>query len=327
MSARQSRSASIPIPPSSVTRSLENVIPMSFSPSPAPRARVPSAGTSASFNLSRSIPLPTRSTSATYASAAITAAPRGRTSGPSQTSSPPVFEPRIIRGTPSPNPTHDPACNPPYLPSTSPVRPRRQSSGVRTQATLGTSPVAHRAHAPTQSGPHTSHGFPRPAYLDNSALRDMLHTEPASSVLAAPRHLTYPTSGHDVQAGTSPAPAIPYPYLRRELTPLGDSDDESVAATTTPPPAGGAVGRLSTNNVLMLPTRWSEQDRTPSLSVSLDGRELTFTGPSCMGERESSAARTNHPIPPACGIYYYEVEILHKCPKGCVTFVLKCYGL
>ncbi|KAI1790513.1 SPRY-domain-containing protein [Ganoderma leucocontextum] len=320
MSTRQSRSASIPIPPSSVTRSLENVIPMSFSPSPAPRARVPSASTSASFNLSRSIPLPTRSASATYASAAITAAPRGRTSGPSQASPPPTFEPRIIRGTPSPNPTRDPACNPPYSPSTSPVRPRRQSSGVRTQIALGTSPVAHRAHAPAHPGHHTSHGFPRPAYLDNSALRDMLHTEPASSVLATTsRQLTYPTSGHDVRAGTSPAPAIPYPYLRRDLTPLGDSDDESVAATTTPPPAVGAVTVLSTNTVLMLPTRWSEQDRTPSLSVSLDGRELTFTGPSCMGERESSAARTNHPIPPACGIYYYEVEILHKCPKGPIS--------
>ncbi|PIL30800.1 hypothetical protein GSI_06968 [Ganoderma sinense ZZ0214-1] len=38
-----------------------------------------------------------------------------------------------------------------------------------------------------------------------------------------------------------------------------------------------------------------------------------------MGERESSAARTNQPIPPACGIYYYEVEILHKCPKGPIS--------
>ena len=58
--------------------------------------------------------------------------------------------------------------------------------------------------------------------------------------------------------------------------------------------------------------------RTPSLSVSLDGRELTFAGPSCMGERDSSAARANYSVPPACGIYYYEVEILHKCPQGYV---------
>ena len=84
---------------------------------------------------------------------------------------------------------------------------------------------------------------------------------------------------------------------------------------------------LSTNTVLMLPTRWSEQDRTPALSVSLDGRELTFTGPSCMGDRESGAARANHPIPPACGIYYYEVEILHKCPKGYVPPLTRAPGI
>ena len=147
----------------------------------------------------------------------------------------------------------------------------------------------------------------------------MLHTEPAPSVLTNnSRPSSYAASGHDVRAGTSPAPAIPYPYIRHDLTPLGDSDDESIVATATSPPVVGAVTVLSTNTVLMLPTRWSEQDRTPALSVSLDGRELTFTGPSCMGDRESGAARANHPIPPACGIYYYEVEILHKCPKGYV---------
>lgn len=75
------------------------------------------------------------------------------------------------------------------------------------------------------------------------------------------------------------------------------------------------------NPVLRLPTRWSEQDRHPPLSVSQDGRELTFMGPSCTGDKDSAAARANHPIPPACGIYYYEVEILHKGSKGCVCYI------
>jgi hypothetical protein len=30
-------------------------------------------------------------------------------------------------------------------------------------------------------------------------------------------------------------------------------------------------------------------------------------------------ARTNHPIPPACGIYYYELEILSKAPKAHIS--------
>jgi hypothetical protein len=37
----------------------------------------------------------------------------------------------------------------------------------------------------------------------------------------------------------------------------------------------------------------------------------TVSGTSC-GDKDAAAARTIHPIPPACGIYYYEVEILGK---------------
>ncbi|TFK81229.1 SPRY-domain-containing protein [Polyporus arcularius HHB13444] len=321
MSARQSRSASIPIPPTSVARSLENVIPMSFSPNPAPRPRLSSVGTSASLNLNRGIPPSiSRSVSGSYASA-IGAVPRGRTAGPVRTNAAPapVFEPRIIRATTSPTPSHDVVCNPAQSPPTSPTRSRRLSSGVRSQSALGPGFPPHRAPAPAHSSHLTGHGFPRPAYLEYSSLHDMLHTEAGSSTLVAgTRSSAYSVPAHDARATASPAPpVIPYPYFRRELTPVLDSDDESTA--TPPPPAVGAVTVISTNTVLMLPTRWSEQDRLPSLSVSGDGRELTFTGPSCIGDRESSAARTNHAIPPACGIYYYEVEILHKCPKGPIS--------
>lgn len=317
MSTRQSRSASITIPSSTVARSLESVIPMSFNPNPTPRPRLTS-GTSASLGLTRNVHSPARSLSTSYASA-IAALPRGRTSGPAQTTPAPIFEPRIIRATPSPNPSRDPGCNSPYSPSASPTRPRRLSSGVRSQSALGTTVASHRAPVPMPLNHTTTSGFPRPAYLDYSALRDMLHTEPTPSTLSlGPRPPTYVASGHDARATASPAPpVIPYPYLRRELTPVVDSDDESIA--TPPPHTMGAVAMISTNTMLMLPTRWSEQDRAPSLSVSLDGRELTFTGPPCIGDRESSAARANHAIPPACGIYYYEVEILHKCPKGYVA--------
>ena len=52
------------------------------------------------------------------------------------------------------------------------------------------------------------------------------------------------------------------------------------------------------------------------MTVSNDGRDLTFYGSSCIGERDSAAARANYSIPPACGVYYYEVEILQKGSKG-----------
>ena len=34
------------------------------------------------------------------------------------------------------------------------------------------------------------------------------------------------------------------------------------------------------------------------------------------GEKDAAAACTVHPIPPACGVYYFEVEILGKEQKA-----------
>lgn len=71
--------------------------------------------------------------------------------------------------------------------------------------------------------------------------------------------------------------------------------------------------------VLRLPTRWSEQDRHTSLTVSTNGRDLTYHGPAASSEREAAAARTNHPIPPACGVFYYEVKIIQKGQRGFIS--------
>ena len=46
-----------------------------------------------------------------------------------------------------------------------------------------------------------------------------------------------------------------------------------------------------------------------------------YLGPNTQGEKEAAAARANHPIPPACGIYYYEVTILDKGYKGYVPTI------
>jgi hypothetical protein len=48
------------------------------------------------------------------------------------------------------------------------------------------------------------------------------------------------------------------------------------------------------------------------LSVSADGRDLTYQGSPSNSDKDAAAARTIFPIPPACGIYYYEVEVTSK---------------
>ncbi|KAF8203757.1 concanavalin A-like lectin/glucanase domain-containing protein, partial [Pholiota molesta] len=72
---------------------------------------------------------------------------------------------------------------------------------------------------------------------------------------------------------------------------------------------------ISQEKILKLPTRWSDQERNTHLSVSTDGRKLSFEGSSLNGDKDAASARTIHPIPQACGIYYFEVEILGKDQK------------
>ncbi|KDQ54931.1 hypothetical protein JAAARDRAFT_354484 [Jaapia argillacea MUCL 33604] len=256
--------------------------------------------------------------------------------------------------------TVDPAaCSPPVAPSTSPLRARRQSSsmgiggaGIRRapSSTRGVS-SSYTYHIPgtgpgsLPSGTGTGMGgglttFPRPSYLSNSSLRDLLQTE------APP---TLPPSRYDSAVANAGAPPASYSYSsrarERDRTPATDSDDESSLNNASPPPptargniseSAGRVGEGGalvggTTPVLRLPTRWSDQDRHPNLSVGGDGRDLSYNGPSSSGEKDAAAARTNHPIPPACGIYYYEVEIVNKGQKGhisigCVPLLILTFG-
>jgi len=63
-----------------------------------------------------------------------------------------------------------------------------------------------------------------------------------------------------------------------------------------------------------LPSRWNSQDKNPSLEVMSDGLEVKFTGPKADRERdhEACAIRADHPMPPQCGIYYFEVTIISR---------------
>ncbi|KAG6869046.1 hypothetical protein C0993_004719 [Termitomyces sp. T159_Od127] len=222
--------------------------------------------------------------------------------------SPPVYEPRVVRVGGEASHSADATCGP----STSPSRLRRTSTGVR-GTSASRSPLSHTA-SPPQSAPVA---FPRPSYLEYSALRHMLHTDALPS-LPPSRKVDIPTC--ESHSSSS----------------MLDSDEESNASPprefpSTPQPT------LPQTRILRLPTRWSDQYRHRHLSVSADGRDLTYhgtshplglleltlttchKGPSCIGERDAAAARTVQSIPPACGIYYYETEIISKGQKGHIS--------
>ncbi|KAF9263120.1 SPRY-domain-containing protein [Marasmius fiardii PR-910] len=311
MANRPSRSSSIPIPRSnssaSPSRNIESIISIPFA-TPG-RARLPSnqepsargsstaesdyqgAGTSnvsssASMNTSTSPSV--RPTARSFTQPSLIHARTARTNNI-------PFEPRVVRAESSRN--YDSTFQPP----TSPTSVRKPNIvGVRAPSTQRTTQET------AQSFPTPSTPFERPAYLEHSAFRHLLQTEAPSSVPA--RKAEPPLSS--IRAYSSSTST--------------DSDDDSNAS---PPPreiptaSTSSTSAISSDQVLKLPTRWSVQFRHHILSLSEDGRELTYqgTGSTDRDREAAAAARTIQHIPPACGIYYYEVEIRSKGQKAHIS--------
>ncbi|KAI8817776.1 concanavalin A-like lectin/glucanase domain-containing protein [Fimicolochytrium jonesii] len=66
---------------------------------------------------------------------------------------------------------------------------------------------------------------------------------------------------------------------------------------------------------LNLPTQWNAKDKNQSLDLAPNGLRITYTGPGQM-DAHAAAVRTNYPIPPQCGLFYYEVTIISKGREG-----------
>ena len=160
---------------------------------------------------------------------------------------PSTFEPRVVRVTPD-QPRAGDACLPS---STSPSRTRRPS-GMGARATSGRRPAI------TQYPDVTPVSFPRPSYLDHSALRHLLQTDTAPSLPLNRKQEQAALERHFISA----------------VSPLSDSDDDS---NVTPPRELPPPPR-SHDDILRLPTRWSDQYRHQLLSISPDGREISYHG-------------------------------------------------
>ncbi|KAI6045199.1 hypothetical protein EDC04DRAFT_2865641 [Pisolithus marmoratus] len=205
----------------------------------------------------------------------------------------PTYEPRVIRADGARN--ADVTC-----PSSSSVSPRaRRPSGAGTSR----APSTQRTLAPhLTSASSQPVSFPRPAYLEHSALRDLLQTEapspPPSCGSQTATRVDCSSSGN-----------------RSRRSPSVDSDEEDSSPPRelrkSPPPVISA-----SLPALLLPTRWCDEFRNALLSVSGDGGDLIYQGTPSTSEKDTAAARTVVPVPPACGIYYFEVELTGKASKS-----------
>jgi len=67
-----------------------------------------------------------------------------------------------------------------------------------------------------------------------------------------------------------------------------------------------------------LPSQWSAADKYAGLELSNDNFDVRYTGPVHKHDHEAAALRADHPMPPQCGIYYFEVKVESKPKEGYV---------
>jgi len=70
------------------------------------------------------------------------------------------------------------------------------------------------------------------------------------------------------------------------------------------------------DGLAQLPSKWAEVDKYGGLEIAADGLDVKYTGLSKLHDHEAAAARADHPMPPQCGIYYFEVTIISKGKEG-----------
>jgi hypothetical protein len=64
-----------------------------------------------------------------------------------------------------------------------------------------------------------------------------------------------------------------------------------------------------------LPRQWSTIHKCNLLTLSNGNLRVTYKGPG-KTHKDAASVRTDHPIPAACGIYYFEVKIISKGRDG-----------
>ncbi|KAF0538641.1 SPRY-domain-containing protein [Gigaspora margarita] len=76
--------------------------------------------------------------------------------------------------------------------------------------------------------------------------------------------------------------------------------------------------KKKTYNTVSLPTHWNSADCWPYVNIiDQDNLKIEYKGP---GRTSTDAAsiRTNNPIPPEVGLYYFEITVLDKGEGGCI---------
>ncbi|KAK9455338.1 concanavalin A-like lectin/glucanase domain-containing protein [Dipodascopsis uninucleata] len=80
---------------------------------------------------------------------------------------------------------------------------------------------------------------------------------------------------------------------------------------------GDSTFKTSHNSIPLLPSCWSPEDVSQYMELTGDMLEVRFAGNNAKtADQEAAAVRANNPIPPQCGLFYFEIEILSRGKDG-----------
>lgn len=176
-------------------------------------------------------------------------------------------------------------------------------------------PPYSRKYADTSSRADLSHGlgrdtgsFFKPSYLLRSRYISRLDAAHRAKLVAQQRDASLSASA---SASNPPLSASPsYTHLPR-IAPSHRGMTYDLIEKE--PPA-------TSDHINPLPTQWSTSDKYDGLELSPDGLDVRYTGPVHKHDHEAAALRADNPMPPQCGIYYFEIKIESKPKEGYVHF-------
>lgn len=149
--------------------------------------------------------------------------------------------------------------------------------------------------------PSSSSSFLTPSYLTNSRYVERLEAAHRSKLTAAQRDVS----------GNPPLSAAASHVNQHRIAPSHRGMTYDIIEKEPP---------SQDDDLMPLPSRWNESDKYVGLDLLNDGLEVRYMGPPNKHDHEAAAVRADHPMPPQCGIYYFEVTILAKSKEGYVGF-------
>lgn len=151
--------------------------------------------------------------------------------------------------------------------------------------------------------------FLTPSYLRNSRYIARLETAHRAKIAAQQRDPSSATSNPPLSASSS------HVHLPR-IAPSHRGMTYEIIEKEPPAPA---------DPLMPLPSQWSSVDKFSGLELSNENFDVRYTGPMHKHDHEAAALRADHPMPPQCGIYYFEVKIESKPKEGYVNELLGGY--